>query len=143
MPKLNQQKADEIREKFKAGASQRQLAKDYGINQGSISSIVNNRSYSPTPKDSDGFPVDHSDQIKHLKSRNTKLVKRISALELTIFILQKKLGLIPQDAKFNSDPEADSPRYVCGIDTYSPDWIEFVNSEEGQEAIKYSESLDE
>ena len=80
--KLTQEKVNEIRERYTAGESQETLAKEFGVDQSSVSNIINFKIWKDTALSEHAVIIEsNSRQIRDLKSKNTKLEKKITKLE--------------------------------------------------------------
>lgn len=80
--KLTHEKVNEIRQRYTDGASQQSLAKDFDVSQMMISNIVNYRIWKDTALNEHAVIIEsNSRQIRDLKSKNTKLEKKVADLE--------------------------------------------------------------
>jgi len=93
--KLTNQEATLIRKKYHEGAVQSNLAKEFNVNQTTISQIVRGVTYRQgTSKLDVQILADHGEQLRKVKSSNTFLEKRVDKLEKKISILERKMEKI-------------------------------------------------
>lgn len=95
--KLTTEKVNEIRDRWNAGygESQTSLANAFGINQSTISMIVNNRIWKDASLNN--LEVKYADQantIGGLKTKNVHLEKRVNGLEKKVNELEEQIQVL-------------------------------------------------